>query len=88
MAFMDMHVQQPLVKSYMCRIIHEVLHHYDFIYLRCLRENEKNDEDWANYQQTFYWYAKKIRGGDGRHGMYTLISSAKEWEYKENPKLL
>ena len=54
MAFMDMHVQQPLVKSYMCRIIHEVLHHYDFIYLRCLRENEKNDEDLANYQQTFY----------------------------------
>ena len=41
------------------------------------------DEDWANYQQRFIdtW-----RGGDG--SMYTLIPSAKEWEYKENPKLL
>jgi len=53
------------------------------LYLRCSREKEKNDEDWANYQQRFI---DTRRGGDG--SMYTLIPSAKEWEYKENPKLL
>ena len=83
MAFMDMHVQQPLVKSYMCRIIHEVLHHYDFIFKMLAWKRKKNDEDWANYQQRFI---DTRRGGDG--SMYTLIPSAKEWEYKENPKLL